>query len=81
MYPAYAAYTANNDYTMAYMPTYMVTNRWLERRCYDMVILLFANVTIWAAVGISFFLQKLNFPAKQATFVYSMSCIFLEICH
>ena len=48
---------------MAYMP--MVTNRWLERRRHDTFILLFANVTIWAAVGISFFLQKLNFPAKQ----------------
>ena len=25
------------------MPTYMVTNRWLKRCCYDMVILLFAG--------------------------------------
>ena len=49
--------------TQWHMP--MVTNRWLERRRHDTFILLFANVTIWAAVGISFFLQKLNFPAKQ----------------
>ena len=67
---AYAAYTANNDYTMAYMPTYMVTNRWLERRCYDMDYGYFAFCKCDNS-GFRrerFFSSKTQFPSQTGNF-------------
>ena len=67
---SYAAYTANNDYTMAYMPTYMVTNRWLERRCYDMDYGYFAfcKCDNSGCRRDRFFSSKTQFPSQTGNF-------------